>query len=203
MRELDECTAEVFRRGEKRIAERRRNRNRVLAVCIPACLTAAAWSVMSLPAAAPEMESAYYSQAEGEAAGNAPESLACPYTAVEIQDTGITPEHCGEVTDRLAAAEMFRAIHSLFAETDGNELNSGGNFPASDNFPSEENNTNRDLTDSTNSQKDYTITFTAEDGSRAVYRLSGNTLADVSTNETIILSDAQTAGLMAALGLAE
>ncbi|MDE5995971.1 MAG: hypothetical protein K2G56_03545 [Eubacterium sp.] len=38
MRELNECTAEVFRRSEKRIKKHRRIRNRVLAVCIPLCL---------------------------------------------------------------------------------------------------------------------------------------------------------------------
>lgn len=38
MREINECTAEVFRRSEKRIKERRRNRNRVIALCIPLCL---------------------------------------------------------------------------------------------------------------------------------------------------------------------
>ena len=30
MREINECTAEVFRRSEKRIKERKRNRNRML-----------------------------------------------------------------------------------------------------------------------------------------------------------------------------
>ena len=29
MREINECTAEVFRRSEKRIKERKRNRNRI------------------------------------------------------------------------------------------------------------------------------------------------------------------------------
>ena len=53
MRELNECTAEVFRRSEKRIKERRRTRNRVLALCIPLCLIVTMWSVMFLPAMMP------------------------------------------------------------------------------------------------------------------------------------------------------
>ncbi len=53
MRELNECTAEVFRRSEKRIKERKRNRNRILALCIPFCLIVTVWSVMIRPAMMP------------------------------------------------------------------------------------------------------------------------------------------------------
>ena len=38
VRSLDECKAEVFRRSERRIKERKRIRNRALALCIPLCL---------------------------------------------------------------------------------------------------------------------------------------------------------------------
>lgn len=49
MRELNVCKAEVFRRSEKRIKERRRMRRRVLALCIPLCLIVTIWSVSILP----------------------------------------------------------------------------------------------------------------------------------------------------------
>ena len=38
MRNLEDCKAEIFRRSEERIKERKRNRNCVLACCIPLCL---------------------------------------------------------------------------------------------------------------------------------------------------------------------
>ena len=38
MRNLEDCKAEVFRRSEERIKERKRKRNRVLVGCIPLCL---------------------------------------------------------------------------------------------------------------------------------------------------------------------
>ena len=38
MRNLNECRAEVFRRSENRIQERKKRRNRALACCIPLCL---------------------------------------------------------------------------------------------------------------------------------------------------------------------
>lgn len=193
MRELNECTAEVFRRGEQRIKERRRKRSRALAVCIPVCLLAAVWSTNIFPSLSPEMESDYLAQTDGESAGSAPESAACPYAAVEIQAAGMIEE----VTDRPAVAELFRAVDSLFADVDRNGPQTNGNFPA------EENNENHDLTESTNNLKGYTITFTAEDSSQTVYRLRENALVNVNTNETVFLSEAQAAGLMAVLGLWE
>lgn len=196
MRELKECTAEVFRRSEQRIRERRRKRNRVLALCVPVILIAAVWSAMSLPAVMPEGGTMGQDRF-GESAGSAPESVACPYSAVEIQAGGIIPEHYGEVTDRLAVAEMFSSVNSLFADDVGNGQN------VIENFPSEEENPNFDLSDLTGSRKDCTITFTAEDGSQAVYTLSGNTLVDVNENKTISLSGSQMAELMAVLGLSE
>lgn len=38
MRDLNECREEIFRRSEERIKVRRRNRNRVMACCVPLCL---------------------------------------------------------------------------------------------------------------------------------------------------------------------
>ena len=201
MRELDECTAEVFRRSEKRIKERRRNRVRVLAVCIPVCLTAAVWSVMIFPGRAPGLETSDYAQSVWEAAGDAERDLV--YIAVEIQDAGLSPEeHYGKVTDTAAVAEMFRAIQSLFADTDGNDRSSGENLLACESFPAADN-AYYDEAEPTSIWRSCTITFTAEDGSRAVYHLSENTLVDVNTNETVFLSDAQIAELMAVLGISE
>lgn len=193
MRELNECTAEVFRRSEKRIKERKRNRNRVLALCVPVILIAAVWSAMSLPGMMPEGGTLGNDRFTGESAGNAPESVHCPYTSAEIQEAGRREE----VTDRPAVAELFDAVDSLFAEAAGNGQQINGNLPA------EETNGNQNLTDSAGSPKTCTITFTAEDGSRAMYRLSGNTLVNAETTETIILSDSQIAGLLSALGLTE
>ena len=53
MRELNECTAEVFRRSDNRIKERRRKFNRVLALCVPLCLILTIFSVAILPAMMP------------------------------------------------------------------------------------------------------------------------------------------------------
>ena len=212
MRELNECTAEVFRRGEQRIKERRRKRNRVFAVCIPICLIAAVSSAIIFPSMTPEMGSDFLSQAAGEAAGSAPESAACPYTAAEIQGAGLFPaEHDGKVTDRSAVAELFSSVNSLFADADSNFLDANGNLPAGEDFsaesfpaenpPADAANGNQEQTESASTWQGCTITFTAEDGSQAVYRLNGNTLVNVTTGKTVFLSDAQAAELLAILGI--
>ena len=195
MRELDECTAEVFRRGEQRIKERRRKRNRALALCIPVVLIAAVWSFLRLPVMQPLAEALEQNYASGEAAGSAPETNACPYTAAEIK----APERCEEVTDRLAVAEMFGAVNSIFADAN---RDASGDFLA-ESFPTSDANTSQVQDELTGTWKGCTIAFTAEDGSRAVYHFNENTLVNVSTNEKVFLSDAQTAGLMAVLGISE
>ena len=53
MREINECTAEVFRRSEKRIKERKRNRNRILMCCIPLLICITVFSTAILPAMMP------------------------------------------------------------------------------------------------------------------------------------------------------
>ena len=53
MRELNECKAEVFRRSDNRIKERRRKINRVLALCVPLCLILTIFSVTILPVMMP------------------------------------------------------------------------------------------------------------------------------------------------------
>lgn len=57
MRNFEERKAEVFRRSENRIKKRKRNRNRILAMCIPICLVITVWSIMILPAMMPANKS--------------------------------------------------------------------------------------------------------------------------------------------------
>lgn len=49
MRELTECTAEVFRRSERRISQRRKRRKYAIALCVPLCLFVAVLSTIYLP----------------------------------------------------------------------------------------------------------------------------------------------------------
>ena len=58
MREINEITAEVFRRSDKIIKERKRNRNRIIMCCIPFLICITVFSVAILPAMMPANDSA-------------------------------------------------------------------------------------------------------------------------------------------------
>ena len=49
MREINEITAEVFRRSDMRIKERKQNRNRIIMCCVPLLLCITVFSVVMLP----------------------------------------------------------------------------------------------------------------------------------------------------------
>lgn len=53
MREIDECTAEVFRRSEKRIKEIKKKHSRVLIVCVTLCLSVVVLMVALFPVMLP------------------------------------------------------------------------------------------------------------------------------------------------------
>lgn len=197
MREINECTAEIFRRSEKRIKERRRNRNRILALCIPSCLIVIVWSVMILPEMMPAMRIKENAAEETIGYAEAIVCGCCSYTAVEIQNFDLVPEYYEEVTDKVAVTKIFSAVHSLLTDVDGSYQN------ADENYNANEANGHNDLTGPTSKLKGYTIIFTTEDGLQTVYNLSKNTLLNVNTNETAVLSDAQVAELMTVLGISE
>lgn len=190
MREINECTAEVFRRSEMRIKERRKKRNRILALCIPLCLIFTVCSVMILPSMRTKYDT---SEMVGESGGSG--SPFCSYTAVEIQNIGLPPEHCEKVTDKAAVTNLFNSIHSLFADVTGAVPNDSENFEAN------EGEANFGQPEASSQSKGYTIIFTTDDGSQAVYNLNENTLLNVNTNETAVLSDAQVEELLAFFGI--
>ena len=57
MRDINEITAEVFRRSDKRIKERKRNRNRIIMCCIPFLICITVFSATILPAMMPAKDS--------------------------------------------------------------------------------------------------------------------------------------------------
>lgn len=190
MRELNECTAEVFRRSEKRIKERKKNRNRILAFCIPLCLIVAVFSVMVRPAMRTKNEAAELS---GDTAG----SILYSYNSVEIHDDS----YYKKVTDKVVVTRMFNAVYSLFVNVEEEFYNSAEN--------SDNNRVNADNAQPTQAASNvsemncYTITFTAADGSQTEYALSGNTLLNMNTNESVVLSDAQVVRLLIAFDISE
>ena len=184
MKEITECTAEVFRRSEKRIKERKRNRNRILTLCIPLCIVASIWSIMILPAMMPagnkEMPAEENLEiAEGDGAAG---SIACSFIQVEIQDVRDFSEHYELVTDKLEVDKMYFWIYDSFKNT------AAEGVPDADGDSSTEDGSAAKTTA-------YIFTFTTAEGSEATYSLSGNKLAENETGETVYLNTDQLAEL--------
>lgn len=215
MREIKECTAEVFRRSEKRIKERKSMRNRILVLCIPVCLVMTAVSVWFFPKM--KIHDETYGSAMDAAGdigaaenfGDAFESAsfefgAFPYTVVELRSADPLPEHAEKVTDRAVVADLFDAIHSFFVDADMTFSDVIGDAQAgNEDFMAGEEPSSQWSAGSSGQQKAYTILFTADEGLQTMYRLDGNTLSNGNTNETVILNDAQVAELLIVFGISE
>lgn len=201
MRELAECEAEVFRRSEKRIRERKRIRGRMLAGCIPLCLCIAAWSIMILPALRTGNNSNLTHDKSGNVAGNTGSSFNCPYSVVEVQDDEKSPEYYSKETDEVKVRQLFNVIQNAFyvedqykpEMEDGNARNPGSaaEEPAQD--PAQGGIVPKPL--------GYTITFSKADGSQLVYTFEDGTLINEFTGEKITLTAEESSELIEILGL--
>ena len=192
MRELNECKAEVFRRSENRIQERKKIRNRVLAWCIPLCLIGTIWSVTILPAM-PSQERKNEAAPEQDAVNEKSDaSIFCSYVKVEVQNASAFPTFYREETDTVKVSQIYAAIFPNVCNTpeelsptqDGGETDVE-EAPVYDILPR------------------YIITFSTEEGTQTVYYLQGNVLTEKESGATAVLNDSVMEELMTRLELPE
>lgn len=197
MRNFEERKAEVFRRSEKRIKERKRNRIRILAMCIPLCLILTVCSVMFLPAILPATEKDAGADQEIEFNGSTNDADGAEgkhiYLSVEVR--GNDSEFYFEITDTSSVTDVYENVFLAFEDQDaGNDMSGVIEESTSDDESKESANNSTD-------SHSYTITMNAADGSNRIYLLDNNILKDITFNRTTILNDEQLANLKLALGL--
>ena len=197
MRNFEERKAEVFRRSENRIKERKRNRNCILALCIPLCLILTVWSVMILPAMPPVAEKDAGAEQEIGFNGSTNDADGAEgkhiYLSVEVRGNDL--EFYSEITDASSVTAVYENVFLAFEDQDaGNDMSGVIEESTSDDESKESANNSKD-------NHSYTITMNAADGSNRVYLLDNNILKDISFNRTILLNDEQLANLKLALGL--
>ena len=196
MRELNECKAEIFRRSEERIKQRKKARNRVLAFCIPLCLCLAVCSASFLPAILYSDKSAKNEAADmlaKEECEYSEGSLVCSYVTAEIRNMNGTAEDYQEIRDKAEVTRIFEVLYSVFPNIDGSSKGDK-EFGQKSNV--------QDYDTNAGSKKiEYKITLTAADGSYTVYTFSDNKLCNLSTGQTIALSDEQLSELKETLNL--
>lgn len=187
MREIDECKAEVFRRSEKRIKERKKKRNYILYLYIPLFMVVIVWSVMIMPEMMPKK--AVKNIAEGVSEDSTTSnSYVCPYTEVMIRNAGSSNDGSQRVTDKVKVARIFETIFAL-------DESSGGGLTDDEDAA--------DQNEGTKYMTGYIITFVTEDGSEKVYALDNNELFNVDENTKTILTGSQLEELSTLLGIAD
>ena len=191
MRDLKECQAEVFRRSEKRIKERKRRRNHILMVCIPVALCVSLFSVLNLPDmmstgssdfAAPEM---YANGLTEDMLG----SLSCTVSEITVTGSGFSQSY----TD---LDQILRISNQLYAcETRG--WGDGNSEVADDEDGSE----NISSVTADSATAGYRITLVMHEGENARYLLAGNTLKNLLTDRSYTLTQIQVYELYDLLGI--
>ena len=197
MREINECTAEVFRRSEKRIKERKRNRNRILAFCIPLCLIVTVWSIMILPAMMPASKSDN-NAGEGMDIMGSVDGTDIAFVRVEVMSSGTATQSTILKDDAAEVAQIYYTVQSSF-------VNSGGGNKESVSEEAEDDalTENKDFSQSgtTNLSSGFRIIFTTENGTQTIYSLSEDKLINETTKQETILTEDQRSNLLNMLGL--
>ena len=219
MRDLNECQAEVFRRSEKRIKERKRHRKHILLACIPLVLCMTLFSSFFLrgtekaaPDALVELEAPMNSP-NGNWDGSSPVSvIRVEVSGLDFSQTYTNTADIMLISDQLYSYGQSKAEsyvdkesaapddqHSVIAESEN-----GGT--AKEEAPSENHQGslgNGDLygvtSDSTNIG--YTITLTTDAGTQMEYYLSGNILENRTTNQSRKLTQSEANILKELLGI--
>lgn len=199
MRNFDERKAEIFRRSENRIKERKRNRNRILALCIPLCLIITVMSVTMLPSLFPVYDKNMSAEDEGKDFAGGIESSVILTMQVELlgKDDALQSGVMNE--DANAVTQIYYTIESAFVSAGENEKPAAGPESVEDSADKHKDNYSQSTTPTFSSG--YKITFKTDKDTKAVFVLDGNTLTNVQTNEKVILTEAQRSQILNEIGV--
>lgn len=215
MRNLEDCKAEVFRRSEERIKERKRKRNRVLAWCIPLCLLLVAGGLYIRPLLEPVDEVARTNEGPTPVPGRELGGLAggtVSYSSVDLMVRKGETEVFRNVTKEeavealyLAVAENFRVPVASSPETEVNVYGSTEDGvgdktsgTVKENFQNTAGQDRDSIIDElkvkyelVDKPADYKLVFQTEGGAEFIYRLCGNVLYDDKNASSVTLDDIQ------------
>ncbi len=184
MRDLNEYKAEIFRRSEEKIKERKRNRNRALAFCIPLCLVFAAVAFAKLP----DISASDISTENVSSDSNA------SFSQIVIQDgVGKLPNAFGFNVEE--SPEIWLLIQAAF-EADKQE----GNRTDDQHYVATSDTVVQDSLSLFSGTK-YEMYFVNKDGDVFLYTLEGNVLTDTATKEKVTLSSEQCFEIQRKLGI--
>ncbi len=198
MRNLNACQAEVFRRSEKRIKERKQRRNHIAMACIPLVLCISLSFAFILPTMMtagsrnPEATEAVV----GSLTGDRYQSLSSPIAKITVSGLDFSETYTN-------ASDILPISARLYSYgTRGPEYGISTNGAAVDENEAHKENANGilgNIADSANTG--FTITLVTHEGGKTEYYLAGNTLKNLTTNQTYTLPPQQLNELKELLGI--
>jgi hypothetical protein len=194
MRDLNECQAEVLRRSEKRIKERKQRRKHILLTCIPMVLCIMMLGVYALPEMwtenSPDGDIMPEFSNANSVAETVEDCLSSLFTeTVEVSGNGIFRSYSstGDVQ------QILGLIDEIMATPEVNYDDSLRGYGANESAVTDNNEERKD--------KSYKILVRRSDGSAAEYLLIGNMLIDQSTQERFQMDEVTCFALKDALGI--
>ena len=195
MRNFEERKAEVFRRSEKRIKERKQRRNHILMACIPLVLCITLLGAFLFPGATPE-DPSFNGSAGGGLTEEKFESLSCPIAKITVTGGNFSQTY-KEVEDLLLISDQLYSYGSRGSETNG--TTDDGIASEGDDRKENADDVSGSVADSANNA--YTITLITHEGVKTEYQLVGKTLKNLTTKQTYHLSQTQVNELYELLGI--
>ena len=189
MRELHECQAEVFRRSEKRIKERKQRRNHILMVCIPLILCVTIFGGLFLPNL-DDFKGAPESSDELLYSGTGTEAVGGLFTgSVEVSGNGVSSYYTS-VENVQGIMRLINGVVAVPETNDGDDLR--------DYITDESTSTDANENYQENC---YKILVKRSDGSSTEYLLVGSLLINQTTQQEYPVGEATMKDLKNALGI--
>ena len=189
MRNFEERKAEVFRRSEKRIKERRARRNHILMTCIPLVLCLTIFGAFLFPQLddfkqAPESSNEQFSGAMGK------DEIGGLFTgSVEVSGNGVS-SYYASVENVQGIMRLINGIVAVPETNDGDDLR--------DYITDESTSTDKNENYQENC---YKIVVKRSDGTSTEYLLVGSLLIDQATQQEYPVSEDAMKDLKSALGI--
>ena len=195
MRNFEERKAEVFRRSEKRIKERKQRRNHLIMACLPLVLCITILGAFLFTGGTPE-DPGFNGAAGGGLTEEKFESLSCPIAKITITGGNFSQTY-REVEDLLLISDQLYSYGLRGNETNGTTDDSIA--AEGDDRKENADDIYGNITDHSNVA--YTITLVTHEGVKTEYRLVGKTLENLTTKQTYHLSQTQVNELYELLGI--
>ncbi len=171
MRQMEEYKAEIFRRSEYKIRERKKKRLQTILWCTPFFLCTFLWAVLILPAMMPAgSEDSSYDEMKDEMEIQVEENIEISCVSLEILDENGVLSH--RITEQALVSDLFRTVRSYTAKEDVSD----------DRLEAETDPSSSDQMEMFG-KANRSLIFTDTNGSAHLFSLSGNTITDKATGE--------------------